>query len=222
MELRSRVLVVDGDPDFSAACSEALRHAGYRAEQARTGEDALQAAGRQRPELVVIETHLPGTSGYEIARELREGHGEGLPIIFVSAARTDETDRVAGLLLGADDYLTKPVRFDHLIARVRRLVARSAPVAGPIASRLSPREQEILGLLADGLEQEEIANRLFITPKTVAKHIERILSKLGVHSRAQAIVLALRGPGSDTRDTGAQTARARSSGAPPNPLRRPN
>jgi DNA-binding NarL/FixJ family response regulator len=221
MELRSRVLVVDGDSDFSAACSEALRHAGYRAEQARTGQDALQAAGRQRPALVVIETHLPGTSGYEIARELRERHGEGLAIIFVSAARTDETDKVAGLLLGADDYLPKPVRFDHLIARVRRLVARSASVAGPVASRLTLREQEILGLLADGLEQQEIADRLFITPKTVAKHIERILSKLGVHSRAQAIVLALRGDRSEGQGGGAHTPRARPSAAPPNPSGQP-
>src|SRR4030095_3847668 len=107
-------------------------------------------------------------------------------------ARTDETDRVAGLLLGADDYLPKPIRFDHLLARVRRLVGQSAPVAPVVPSRLTPREQEVLGLLAEGLEQDEIANRLVITSKTVAKHIERILSKLGVRSRAQAVVLALR------------------------------
>jgi DNA-binding NarL/FixJ family response regulator len=59
----------------------------------------------------------------------------------------------------------------------------------------------VLGLLAEGLEQDEIANRLFITPKTVAKHIERILGKLGVHSRAQAVVLALRGDSLDSAST---------------------
>jgi two-component system nitrate/nitrite response regulator NarL len=128
---------------------------------------------------------------------------------------------VAGLLLGADDYLPKPVRFDHLLARVRRLVARSAPVAGPVAARLTPREQEILGLLADGLEQEAIADRLFITPKTVAKHIERILSKLGVHSRAQAVGLALRGDSSEGQGGGARAPRARVSAAPPNLSGRP-
>jgi DNA-binding NarL/FixJ family response regulator len=99
---------------------------------------------------------------------------------------------VAGLLLGADDYLPKPVRFDHLLARVRRLVGHAPPIAASVAARLTPREQEVLGLLAEGLEQDAIANRLVITPKTVAKHIERILSKLDVHSRAQAVVLALR------------------------------
>jgi two-component system nitrate/nitrite response regulator NarL len=206
----SRVLVVDGDPESCASISETLQRAGYRVQQAGTGEEALQTAARQRPALVIMETHLPGTSGYEIARELRERYGEDLPIIFVSAARTDETDMVAGLLLGADDYLGKPVRLDHLLARVRRLVAQSAPVAGPIASRLTTREQEVLGLLAEGLEQDAIATQLFISPRTVAKHIERILSKLGVHSRAQAVVLALRGDSSEGQGGGARAPAARS------------
>jgi DNA-binding response OmpR family regulator len=184
MDRASPVLVVDGDAGSCAALSTALQRAGYLTQQARTGEEALEAAGRQRPALVIMETHLPGASGYEICREFRERYGENLPIIFVSAARTDETDRVAGLLLGADDYLAKPIPFDHLLARVRRLVAQSAAVAGPVASSLTPREQEVLGLLAEGLEQDEIANRLFITPKTVAKHLERILGKLGVQPRA--------------------------------------
>ena len=117
---------------------------------------------------------------------------------------------MAGLLLGADDYLPKPIRFDHLLARVRRLVAQSAAIPGPVASQLTPREQEVLGLLADGLEQDDIARRLFISPKTVAKHIERILSKLGVHSRAQAVVLALRGDSSEGQDVGARVPQARS------------
>jgi DNA-binding NarL/FixJ family response regulator len=134
-----------------------------------------------------------GASGYEICRELPERYGDNLPIIFVSAARTDETDRVAGLLLGADDYLPKPIQFDHLLARVRRLTAHSSQVVRPVASLLTQREREVLALLADGLEQVEIANQLVITPKTVSKHVERILSKLGVHSRTQAVALALRG-----------------------------
>jgi DNA-binding NarL/FixJ family response regulator len=192
MERPSGVLVVDSDPEARDALSKALERAGYPTQQALTGEEALEAVGRQLPALVIMETHLPGASGYEICRELREQYGEDLPIIFVSAARTDETDQVVGLLLGADDYLAKPIPFDHLLARVRRLVARSETIPGPVASRLTPRENEVLGLLAEGRELNEIAERLFITPKTVAKHIERILAKLGVHSRAQAVVLALR------------------------------
>jgi DNA-binding NarL/FixJ family response regulator len=211
-----RVLVVDGDPKSRAALLKVLQRAGYAAQQARTGEEALDAAGRRRPALVITETHLPGASGYEICRELRERYGEDLPIIFVSAARTEETDRVAGLLLGADDYLAKPIRFDHLLARVRRLVTQPAPVGRPVAA-LTPREQEVLELLAEGLEQEEIAKRLFVTPKTVAKHIERILGKLAVHSRAQAVALALRGHSLEAQEASAQAREARRSAALPNP-----
>jgi DNA-binding NarL/FixJ family response regulator len=189
----SSTLVVDGDTDSRAAVARALERAGYPTRQAATGEEALEAVSRQLPGLVIMETHLPGASGYEICRELRERYGDDLPIIFVSGTRTDETDRVAGLLLGADDYLPKPIQFDHLLARVRRLTAHAAPVALPVASLLTPREREVLGLLAEGLGQIDIANRLVIRPKTVAKHIERILSKLGVRSRAQAVALALRG-----------------------------
>jgi DNA-binding NarL/FixJ family response regulator len=189
---RSTLMVIDGDAESRVALSTALQRARYPTRQAETGEEALEQAARELPALVILETHLPGASGYEICREFKERYGDDLPIIFVSAARTEETDRVAGLLLGADDYLPKPVRADHLLARVRRLVGHSAPIAPSVAARLTRREQEVLSLLAEGLEQDAIANRLVITPKTVAKHIERILSKLDVHSRAQAVVLALR------------------------------
>jgi two-component system nitrate/nitrite response regulator NarL len=191
IEPPQRVLVVDGDPESRAALSSALNRAGYEAEQVTTGEEALEAAHRQRPAIVIMETHLGGASGYEICREFREQYGDALPIIFVSAARTEATDRVAGLLLGADEYLAKPIQFDHLLARVRRLMAQSSP-APPMQSLLTPREQEVLSLLEEGLTPEEMASRLVVTPKTVAKHIEHILGKLGVHSRAQAVALALR------------------------------
>ncbi len=192
MERPEQVLVVDGDPESRAALSSALGRVGYETQQARTGEEALDEAARQRPAMVIMETHLPGASGYEICRELREQYGDALPIIFVSAARTDETDQVAGLLLGADDYLPKPIQLDHLLARVRRLMAGSAPVARSVASPMTPREEEVLGLLAEGLTPGEIASQLVVTPKTVAKHLEHILSKLGVHSRTQAVAFALR------------------------------
>jgi DNA-binding NarL/FixJ family response regulator len=198
------ILVVDDDEGVCELLRGLLAGDAPRVLCLGTGEAALRAAERERPSLVVLEVKLPGISGYEVCRALRDRFGPGLPIVFVSGDRTQAHDRVAGMLLGADDYLAKPVPFDHLLARVRRLVAQSAPVAGPIPSRLTPREQEVLALLADGLEQDDIARRLFISPKTVAKHIERILSKLGVHSRAQAVVLALRGDSSEGQDGGAQ------------------
>jgi|SRR5215211_1860575 len=105
-------------------------------------------------------------------------------------------DRVAGLLIRADDYVVKPFDPDELLARIRAVLRRARPVgtAEDVSSaadlQLTPREQEVLRLLAGGTRQLDIAGELFISPKTVATHIQRILGKLGVHSRAEAVALA--------------------------------
>ena len=122
-------------------------------------------------------------------------------MILVSASQTDAFDRMAGLMLGADDYLSKPLDPGELLARVKRSLAarrtdserkRERPRAKGEDSGLSPREREILGLLAEGRTQGQIAGDLVISSKTVATHIQHILSKLGVHTRAQAVALAFR------------------------------
>jgi DNA-binding NarL/FixJ family response regulator len=110
-----------------------------------------------------------------------------------SGERTKSFDRAAGLLIGADDYLIKPFAPDELVARVQRLLGRvQAPAPPRGLSRLTKRELEVLGLLADGMSQVDIAHSLVISQKTVGTHIEHILSKLGVKSRAQAVALAYR------------------------------
>jgi DNA-binding NarL/FixJ family response regulator len=186
------ILIVDGDPECRRVIARALERAGYSSFEAATGQQALAAALRERPALVILEVHLPGGSGYEVCRELREWFGETLPIVFVSGERTEPSDQVAGLLVGANDYIVKPFVVDVLLARLRQLVALSSPIGSATASRLTPRELEVLALLVEGLQQAEIAKRLSISPKTVGKHIEHILSKLGVHSRAQAVAFAVR------------------------------
>src|SRR3954468_15406055 len=126
MRNRSRpIFVVDGDPDSRASLSDSLQHAGYATLELEAGEQVRELVEREQPLVVLLEVRLPGASGYEICRQLRDEFGEGLPIIFVSGEKTDEVDRVAGLLMGADDYLTKPVLPDALLCRVRRLTART-------------------------------------------------------------------------------------------------
>jgi two-component system nitrate/nitrite response regulator NarL len=100
---------------------------------------------------------------------------------------------VAGLLLGADDYVVKPFAPDELLVRARGLLRRAGErKVAANGYELTRRELEVLGLLADGLGQREIAHRLVISPKTVGTHVERILSKLGVHTRAHAVAMAFR------------------------------
>jgi DNA-binding NarL/FixJ family response regulator len=138
----------------------------------------------------VLDVNLVGLSGYEVCHELRRRHGAGLPIIFISGDRTESFDRVAGMLLGADDYLAKPFAPAELVDCVNGAIERAKPESR--RGVLTAREQEILELLASGLAQGAIALQLEISPRTVATHIERILAKLGVRSRAQAVALAYR------------------------------
>lgn len=170
---------------------------GYETQQARNGREALEAARQVQPALVLLEVNLSEVSGYEVCRELRERFGNDIAIIFLSGDRTEPYDRVAGLLLGADDYIVKPFDEGELLARVRSALRHSMVSANNGSSQadlavetLTSREREVLKLLAHGLTQAEIARELFISPKTVGGHIQRVLEKLGVHSRAQAVALA--------------------------------
>ena len=188
------ILIVDDDPTMRELLSGLLDQAGLPTRQVASGEEALADARRQRPRLVLLDVRLPGVSGYEVCRELRQRFGEQLPIVFVSGERVEPFDRTAGLLLGADDYVVKPFAPDELIARVRRLVARvTTPAEKTDRPKLTRREGEVLHLLADGLAQPEIAQELVISSKTVSSHIQHILAKLGVHSRAQAVAAVHRG-----------------------------
>jgi DNA-binding NarL/FixJ family response regulator len=186
------VLVADHDETTRSLATGVLTQAGYETIEAVSGDAAVDAARRVLPRLVVLEVALPGLSGYEVCHQLRAEFGEGLPIIFVSADRTEPFDRVAGFLIGADDYVTKPFAADELLARVRRLARRTVPLPPSVATKLTNREMEVLRLLAEGLEQNEIASQLFISRKTVGSHIENIMRKLGVRSRSQAVALAYR------------------------------
>jgi DNA-binding NarL/FixJ family response regulator len=187
------ILIVDEDAESRGEISRLLEQVGYATREAADARTALEAAREERPELVILEVVLPGVSGYEICRELRDLLGDRLPVVLVSGDRTETIDRVAGLLIGADEYLVKPFAPDELLARVRSLMRRAAPVAPTlptIVSDLTKRELEVLRLIAEGLEQTEIARQLVISPKTVSTHTQNIFRKLGVRNRAQAVAAA--------------------------------
>jgi len=187
------LLIVDDDARYRAFVAEAFERAGFVTRQAWTGEAAIDAVRDERPAAVLLDVILPGGTGYEICRELEDEHGTDLPVVFVTGERTESADKVAGFLVGGDDCLVKPVDPDELIARVRRLTTQAEPPsirAGTQLEELTPRESEVLRLLAEGLTAAQIAAKLVISPKTVATHVQRILAKLGVHSRTQAVALA--------------------------------
>ena len=200
--LHGKVLVVEDDASLRELVRSLLERAGYATLGFASGEDVLAAV--ERPALVILDVRLPGLSGYEVCRELKDKFGTSLPVLLVSAVRTEAFDRAAGLLIGADDYMVKPLDPDELIARVRRHLApqKRATEAPPGVVLLTPREREVLQLLAGGMDQREIAERLVISSKTVSTHIQHILVKLGVHSRAQAVAAAHRYGLSEPRRNG--------------------
>jgi DNA-binding response OmpR family regulator len=185
------ILVADDDETLRALVAAVLESAGYRTVEAADGPSALRAARDEQPAALILDIEMPVLSGYEVCARVRKERGPGVPIIFLSGSRTEAMDRVAGLMLGADDFLTKPFAPDELLARLRGLLRRAAAEL-PRREGLTRREHEVLELLGEGLAQREIAQRLGIASRTVGSHVERILVKLDVHSRAHAVARAYR------------------------------
>jgi DNA-binding NarL/FixJ family response regulator len=182
--------VVDDDPGFSEFISSLCENAGLDVAQARDADSAMSIARQRHVDAALLDVELPGVSGYELCRALRDECGPELPVIFVSGTRIDAIDRAAGILVGGDDYLVKPVDPDELLARIRRLLERAGSWNKPVTSDLSDREVEVLQLVAEGWPPAQVASKLVISPKTVSSHVQRILTKLGVHTRAQAVAVA--------------------------------
>lgn len=119
-----RVLVVDDEADIVALVAYHLARAGYRVSTAANGTDALAAARDERPAMIILDLMLPGMSGYEVLEELRATEQtRGIPVLMLTARR-EEQDRIKGLTLGADDYLTKPFAPQELVLRVGAILRR--------------------------------------------------------------------------------------------------
>jgi DNA-binding NarL/FixJ family response regulator len=186
------VLIADEDPEARESLARVFVSAGFRVVQAADGYDALARARTAWPVAAILEIPLGTLCGYEVCRAMKSELGPELAVIFLSGVRAESYDRVAGLLLGADDYVTKPSAPDEVLARVRIAVERVRPARAAAHGRLTRREHEVLALLGEGLKWGEIAQRLVISPRTVATHTENIRRKLGVNSRAEAIAVAYR------------------------------
>jgi DNA-binding response OmpR family regulator len=130
--MASRVLVVDDDPTVSDVVRRYLERAEYEVVLAADGQGALDAVHAQRPDLVVLDLMLPGIDGLEVCRRLRRDD-PNLPVVMLTALG-DEADRVVGLSLGADDYVTKPFSPRELVLRVQSVLRRSSRAAEPPAA----------------------------------------------------------------------------------------
>jgi two-component system response regulator ResD len=143
-----RVLVVDDEPSIVDAVATSLRYEGFTVDEAMTGRKALAQAQEDPPDLVILDVMLPDLDGLEVMRRLRKQNGKRIAIILLTA-RGEESDRIVGLRLGADDYVVKPFSAGELIARVDAIVRR-----------IEPSVDEDPPLRFDGLEIDPAGRRV--------------------------------------------------------------
>jgi len=128
MVAEARILVVDDEAYITDLVRMALRYEGFEVAAAATGQEALTVAGTFRPDLVVLDIMLPDMEGLEVCRRLRAG--ADMPVVFLTARDATE-DKVAGLTVGGDDYVTKPFSLEELVARIRAVLRRTRPEPSP-------------------------------------------------------------------------------------------
>jgi DNA-binding response OmpR family regulator len=199
------VLVADDDPHIVELVAMYLRRSGYRVEAAYDGTEALRKARELKPDLLVLDIMMPGEDGLRVCRAL-SGAG-GMPIIFLTA-RTSDIDKIAGLRLGADDYVTKPFNPHELVARVDAVLRRAVrakpskevlivgDLTVDLSSRraklgerelvLTPKEFDLLGTMAGfpgvALDRDQLLDLVwgtsFYGARTVDVHVARLREKL--------------------------------------------
>ena len=200
-----KILVIDDDAKMRRQIAQLLAAEGYATLEAPNGREGVALATQEKPDLVVCDITMPEMNGHRVLQALREQPGTAAtPFIFLTGWGEKE-DLRAGMNLGADDYLVKPVEPAELIAavgaRLRRKkqtntgraasVADATPVALEKALGLTPREAEILHWVVQGKTNPEIGTILGIQLTTVKKHLESTFVKLGVENRTAAVTLAL-------------------------------
>ena len=172
-----RILVVEDDSKTSASLELYLRHAGFEPQVARTGDEGLSRAQREQPDAVILDVMLPGLNGLEICRALRESASK-VPIIILTA-RSTEDDKLRGLDLGADDYVTKPFSPRELVARVNAVLRRSDTTTriadGDLAIDIDGHEVTLQGQSVTLTAAEfRLLTRLARSPNRVFKRDELI------------------------------------------------
>jgi DNA-binding response OmpR family regulator len=174
-----RILVAEDDRDIADLIAHYLRKQGWEPHVVAAGDEAVAYARRHPLDLVVLDLMLPGLSGLEVCRMLRgDKTTEALPIIMVTA-RAEETDRIVGLDIGADDYLAKPFSPNELVARIRALIRRSKRAETPPATlTFGPIVLDLARhTVADGGRDVKLTAKEFLLLQYLLEHRGRVLSR---------------------------------------------
>lgn len=202
MEEFSKILIVDDNPKY---LSEALPLYGYTVQTVENGVDALKLLEDENfdIDLVLLDVMMPQMDGWETLKNIRKNERtKYLPVIMITAVN-EEHKIVSGLKYGADDYVVKPFILPNLLARIEAVLRRArwqeeknpkktiSINTDKDVEPLTEREKEVLGLVAKGKSNQQIADTLFVRDVTVKTHLNTIFKKLKVKSRTQAVLLAI-------------------------------
>ncbi len=195
------ILVVDDNPKF---LNDALPMYGYDVTTAEDGIEALKILSDEKNtfDLVLLDVMMPNMDGWDTLKAIRKNpKTQYIPVIMITAVSEDQKV-VSGLKIGADDYIVKPFILPNLLARIEAVLRRSKWQAENVKTdkkinkdvnidALTPKEKEVLSLVAKGASNQEIADRLCVQDVTVKTHLNSIFKKLKVSNRTQAVLLAL-------------------------------
>jgi DNA-binding NarL/FixJ family response regulator len=202
------ILVADDDLGTRLSISDYLEQAGYTVVMAANGLEALKLVEEHQPHLIVTDVTMPQMDGYELVRRVRQKPAlRLLPVVFLTA-RTETHERIRGYQVGGDVYLPKPFELQELGVIVRNQLERlqmielewrsrnPSPGANGLnpnfpALKLTEREQEVLTLLAEGLSNVQIGDRLHLSPRTVEKYVSSLLNKTDTSNRAELVRFAV-------------------------------
>lgn len=183
----SHVLIVDDERDLAELIDFNLRGAGFTTHLAFTGEAALAAVRERTPELVLLDLMLPDMSGIDVCRHLRAGAQSRGVLIVMLTARGEESDRVRGFEVGADDYVVKPFSVRELVLRLKAILRRSGPLQSQLQDRVAP-------LALGPLKLDVSAHRFYVEGREVTltalefRLLEHLMSRLGrVQTREQLL-----------------------------------
>ena len=192
--------IVDDDDSFRIAIERRLKLSGY---QVATYPSAQQLLDRlpdeSEPGCILLDVRIPGLSGPELQGRLNE-LGSTLPIVFLTGY-ADTATTVRTIKAGAEDFLTKPVESEQLIAAIDRALARHASARGDrdrleqmreLVAALTPRERQVFGLVVRGKLNKQIAHELGATERTIKAHRHQVMEKMKVHSLAELVSIAER------------------------------
>lgn len=196
------ILVVDDNPKYLA---DALPMYGYDVTVANDGLEALKILDQKEGafDLILLDVMMPNMDGWDTLKAIRSNKKiKYIPVIMITAV-SEEQKVVSGLRIGADDYIVKPFILPNLLARIEAVLRRcqwqkeSTPKQETTLNKnvnidaLTPKEKEVLALLAKGASNQEIANKLYVRDVTVKTHMNSIFKKLKVTNRTQAVLLAM-------------------------------